>query len=165
MDARLEIVERHPHTQIIPGSAAQFGRDATVAWNYVDLRFKSREDLALEVSLTSKDLIVRLRSKTPAHAKLTPLRLVQTARPVLKADEHSCPSCGESECFRHAAAQRLPFVSDRSAFVLNEVWSEFKTYIEQTHGAEDILLLPIDGSRFNQPRYAWPTRDFTEVHA
>src|SRR5205807_698055 len=27
------------------------------------------------------------------------------------------------------------------------------------------LLLPIDGGRFNQPRYAWPTRDFSEVHS
>lgn len=39
LDAGFEIVERHAHTQIIPGSLAEIGRDATVFWNYVDLRF------------------------------------------------------------------------------------------------------------------------------
>ena len=40
LDASLEIVERRPHSQIVEGSAADAGRDATVFWNYVDLRFR-----------------------------------------------------------------------------------------------------------------------------
>src|SRR3569833_2606566 len=39
LDAGCEIVERHAHSRRVPGSAAEAGRDATVAWNYVDLRF------------------------------------------------------------------------------------------------------------------------------
>src|SRR5687768_7254544 len=35
--AGYEIVERHPHTQVIAGSLAEKGRDATVFWNYIDL--------------------------------------------------------------------------------------------------------------------------------
>ena len=41
LQAGHEIVERHAHTQVIAGSLAEQGRDATVFWNYVDLRFRS----------------------------------------------------------------------------------------------------------------------------
>ncbi|MEI9887386.1 MAG: VanW family protein [Rhizomicrobium sp.] len=36
LDAGCAIVERHAHSRRVPGAQ---GRDATVAWNYVDLRF------------------------------------------------------------------------------------------------------------------------------
>ena len=41
LQAGLQIVERHAHTRVIAGSLAEIGRDATVFWNYVDLRFRS----------------------------------------------------------------------------------------------------------------------------
>src|SRR5580704_19650081 len=41
LQAGCEIVERHAHSRIVLGSAAATGRDATVAWNYVDLRFRA----------------------------------------------------------------------------------------------------------------------------
>lgn len=40
LQANVEIVERHPHSKVIPGSFAERGTDATVAWNYIDLQFK-----------------------------------------------------------------------------------------------------------------------------
>jgi vancomycin resistance protein YoaR len=54
-----EIVERHPHTSIVPGSAAEVGRDATVAWNYIDLRFRPSAPLRIEAFLTRDELVVR----------------------------------------------------------------------------------------------------------
>src|SRR5690606_20077455 len=36
--AGFSILERHPHSRRPPGSRAAAGEDATVAWNYVDLR-------------------------------------------------------------------------------------------------------------------------------
>ena len=39
LKAGFEVVERSAHSQIIPGSAAARYRDATVFWNYVDLRY------------------------------------------------------------------------------------------------------------------------------
>jgi vancomycin resistance protein YoaR len=36
LDAGFEIVERHAHSQIMPGSLAEIGRDATVFWNYIE---------------------------------------------------------------------------------------------------------------------------------
>ncbi len=44
-----EIVERHAHSRVVAGSAAAAGRDATVAWNYVDLRFRTSAPLRMEV--------------------------------------------------------------------------------------------------------------------
>jgi vancomycin resistance protein YoaR len=63
LQAHCRIVERHAHSRIVPGpNAAKAGRDATVAWNYVDLRFASDRPLKLEVRVTQDELIVRLRA-------------------------------------------------------------------------------------------------------
>ncbi len=53
------ILERHQHSQIIPGSLAEQGRDATVFWNYIDLRFSYHQDLYIESILSKDQLIVR----------------------------------------------------------------------------------------------------------
>ena len=65
LDADCEIVERHAHSQILPGSIAAAGRDATVFWNYVDLRFRSMVPLRLEVGLTKEELVVRIHQCSP----------------------------------------------------------------------------------------------------
>jgi hypothetical protein len=92
------IVERHPHSRIVPGSAAAAGRDATVAWNYVDLRFTPREDLRLSVELDGADLVVRLLSATEAPGR--PVGPVPLDTPVMHP-ARSCASCDETACFRH----------------------------------------------------------------
>ncbi len=99
LDAGCEIVERHAHSRIVPGSAAAAGRDATVFWNYVDLRFRPRYDLWLEVSLYDDDLIVRLHGKS-AIARSGSQTSVSVAT---TAAAQSCETCGESTCFRHHA--------------------------------------------------------------
>jgi hypothetical protein len=53
LDSGCEIVERHRHSRTVPGSATAAGRDATVAWNYVDLRFRPAVDMQLTVELTA----------------------------------------------------------------------------------------------------------------
>jgi hypothetical protein len=61
--AGTEIVERHAHSRVVPGSAAVGGRDATVAWNYVDLRWRADQDLLIEARLDGDALLVRLRGR------------------------------------------------------------------------------------------------------
>ena len=58
LKAGLEIVERHPHSRIVPGSAAAEGRDATVFWNYIDLRFRSDQPLMISARLDQSNLVV-----------------------------------------------------------------------------------------------------------
>lgn len=71
LQADCEIVERHGHSRIVPGSAAEHGQDATVAWNYVDLRFRSGAPLHLEVMLEAETLVVRFRAPAPRGATRT----------------------------------------------------------------------------------------------
>ncbi|MFK9780915.1 VanW family protein, partial [Escherichia coli] len=61
LKANFEIVERHPHTRTVPNSDVPSGRDATVAWNHIDLRFRSQVAYRIEAHLTSGELIVRFR--------------------------------------------------------------------------------------------------------
>lgn len=60
--AGCEIVERHGHTAPISGSAFPPGEDATVFWNYVDLRFRVPQKVVLRARLSQSDLIVRLEA-------------------------------------------------------------------------------------------------------
>ena len=59
--AGLEFVERHAQTRIVPGSRAAAGRDATVFWNYLDLRLRGRRPFRIEARLTADDLELTLR--------------------------------------------------------------------------------------------------------
>jgi hypothetical protein len=62
LTAGCAIVERHAHSRRLPGSMAALGRDATIFWNYVDLRFRPAVDCQLEVSLDRDKLTVALRA-------------------------------------------------------------------------------------------------------
>ena len=70
LKANLEIVERHAHSRIIPGSSAEQDLDATVFWNYVDLRFRAPFTWRLEVQLTATDLPPQAPSKALATATI-----------------------------------------------------------------------------------------------
>lgn len=54
------VIERHGHTQPVTDAAFGPGEDATVFWNYVDLRFRAAADIILRVALTGSELVVRL---------------------------------------------------------------------------------------------------------
>src|SRR5206468_12891452 len=62
LTAGCAIVERHAHSRRLPGSMAALGRDATIFWNYVDLRFRPAVDCQLEVTLDRDRLTVALRA-------------------------------------------------------------------------------------------------------
>jgi vancomycin resistance protein YoaR len=101
LTAGCEIVERHGHSRVIPGSEASIGRDATVAWNYIDLRFRSSEALQLSVRVNADDLTVSLLGKSLLQTK--PAILPSEVRVLQQAN--SCDSCGQTDCFRHRADQ------------------------------------------------------------
>ena len=61
LKAGCDIVERHAHSRRIEGSMAAQGRDATIFWNYVDLRFRPPVDCQLQVALDRDELKVTLR--------------------------------------------------------------------------------------------------------
>ncbi len=152
------IVERHAHSRRVPGSAAQLGRDATVAWNYVDFRFKAPQDLMLRSILTEKELVLRL------YARSSGRRAARIAPPDLAAflpAAHDCGACGQAACHRHEG--KGPRLAGRTAFLLDEAWPEFRAYVRERRARADLLAIPLDGRRWNRPRYAWDTEGFAAV--
>lgn len=104
LQAGCRIVERHAHSAVVPGSAAALGRDATVAWNYVDLRFACDHDLRFVVRLDRDDLDVRLLARAGVAAPKRP----EPERPTSPAptDVRSCGGCDEADCFLHRSRSK-----------------------------------------------------------
>lgn len=178
LQAGFEIVERHAHSEIVPGSVAEQGKDATIFWNYVDLRFRSTEAFSIEAWMTNENLVVRFRSEKTVglvsqtvaeYSKNTVQEPVeQPSRKmlaVLPAVDHSslnsCMSCGVNDCFRSPRVSILS-PTTRTAFLVDEYWPEFDAYISQHKTDNDSLFLPIDGAKFNKANYKWSTQGFSE---
>lgn len=152
LTAGLEIVERHAHSRIVPGSSAEQNLDATVFWNYVDLRFKSDSPWRIEAELSASELIIRIRSTGEAKTVVTaPARA--TPRPAPSGD---CLTCGMLECFRHpaATAAHAPALG-HSAFLLDAVWPEFDRWCRGHSREGDRWITPLDGRRWKKPNYKW----------
>lgn len=135
LQAGCTILERHAHSHQVPGSTAAAGRDATVAWNYVDLRFRPDRTLRLRVVLSRDELVVCLHgppNAAPAPAPATPPR---------RAPARSCATCAETRCFRHESA---PVVIGRQALLLDELWPEFVRHLDPI-SAHAWIGLPFPG--------------------
>jgi hypothetical protein len=156
LKAGLEIIERHPHTQVIAGSLAESGRDATVFWNYVDLRFRTQTALRIEAHLDENSLTIKFRgTKCGAPAAVRSL-----SRPA--SHLNNCASCGEIDCFR-GATEQTDIEFGRSAFLVDEFSPEFDRYVQQERSPDDVLFVPLDGKRFGKANYAWSFDGFRNV--
>jgi hypothetical protein len=154
--ANFEIVERHGHSRIIPGSMAAHGRDATIFWNYVDLRFKAKATSQLEILLGRGELIIRLRSKDSPPAQSTseePHALIPAGDPV-----ESCETCGITSCFRHPETLHLGTHSI-TAWLVDAYWPEHNAYLTGHRGETDWLFTPLATDR-----YPWTRQGFGKVY-
>lgn len=168
LKAGFTILERHAHTEVIPGSQAELGQDATVFWNYVDLRFQAPGSVTLKAYLTDQQLVVAfygaLESNSEAEKKVT-VPVVLTDTNVDPHGPNSCASCGVTSCFRHIGD--TPVQTGMEAVVVDEVWPEFDAYVQaQLHPSDPsaLLLSPADGRAINRLVYAWTTEGFKQQH-
>jgi hypothetical protein len=96
-----ELVERHRHTALPVDVSRGMRRDATVFWNYADLRFRAQIPVLLEAYLTEEALIVRLRGKSPSTpGSRFPLEQVYQS-PLSPQSIQSCQICNETSCVRY----------------------------------------------------------------
>lgn len=159
LQADFEILERHAHTQVVPGSLAEKGRDATVFWNYVDLRLRSQNAFRIEAKLDGENLTVIFKGEKPQSAKLHQIERT----PVNDHSPNSCATCEQGECHRMIKpAENLNFGS--TAFLVDEFYAEFDDHIQNSRTANDSLLTPLDGKRFKKANYAWTTNGFSGVN-
>lgn len=164
--AGCEIVERHAHSMRVPGSMAAEGRDATVFWNYVDLRFRAATALRLDVRLSRTELIVRLRGRSPdttAAGEAPPpssSRAPEAATVRGVGGIGACDTCGVSSCFRHLEPCGA---SATTAWLVDAWWPEFDDWMRARREPTDWLLVPLDGARFGIGRYRWSSEGFGRV--
>jgi hypothetical protein len=161
LQANCVIVERHAHSRAVAGSAATLGRDATVAWNYVDLRFRARQELQIEARVERDMLLVRFRARSGSAVEPITAPPAATASVGRLALAQSCATCGQSMCFRHEL--RSAPVKGRVAYLVDENWPEFQQYVAQTRASNDVMGLPLDGARWRLPRYRWDTTGFARI--
>jgi hypothetical protein len=156
LSAGCEIVERHAHSRVVPASTAARGRDATIAWNYVDLRFRSSDPLMLRVQLDRDTLLVRLMGVQRKEIAARFLSVEDDTRP----EAASCGDCGQTQCFRHEAAHAPVGCT---AYLVDDNWPEFDRYLQSVKGERDILCAPIDGRCWKLSRYGWNPAGFADV--
>jgi hypothetical protein len=159
LKAGCEIVERHGHSRVVPGSAAAFGRDATVAWNYVDFRFRAPAALLLRARLTRDELVIELLARpgeAPAVGETAPALGCASV-----GAANSCGTCDRVACFRHEGAPAAD--ASRAAFLVDENWPEFQAFLQATRGEGDVLVTPLDGGRWRLARYRWATEGFART--
>jgi vancomycin resistance protein YoaR len=93
LESGCEIVERHAHSVRMPGVPVQ---DATVAWNYVDLRFRVKHLTRITAKLNDEELIVAFETEAPVASAV---RKMEDERPEIAVQ--NCLTCNEVGCFRH----------------------------------------------------------------
>lgn len=151
LKANFDIIERHKHSKVIKGSLAEKDRDATVKWNYVDLRFKSNFDFRIEVKLSADKLIVSYKSKQKnIKSEITNPK----ERSFSKLND--CYSCGNFSCFKHPDRTSVKQESATTTFILDEKWPEFDNYITPFVTSSDYFIVPLKKGLFIKTnRYSW----------
>lgn len=163
LKAGFEIVERHAHTQVIPGSLAEVGRDATVFWNYVDLRFRAPMAFRIEADMDAEHLVLRFRAVAAEKAALPPLPKSYSRGLRHEKGPNNCLSCNVLQCFRHVAP--AAHAAGETAFLVDGFVPEFDAHIQATRAAVDTLFHLLDGRRFRKPNYAWTTVGFAKLRS
>jgi len=133
----MTLVERHAHTaRIERDAAAPDAVDATVSWNYVDLRLSAPFAWRLEVGLTGDELVVRVRAAQP-HAPAAanrPIRLAAERGPLPLA--RGCLTCDQVRCFRHPGVTE-PAAAGRTAVLIDAGTPEFARWLHAQAGDAD----------------------------
>ncbi len=158
LQANLEIIERHRHSQVIPGSLAEIDRDATVFWNYIDLKFRAHADLRIEVTMDGTHLTVSFKS---AHLQVNTSPAPREVVPTTPEPANNCLACNVTSCFRHQTSDLQS--GSRTAYLVDDYWVEFDRYIQSHRTDRDRLYLPLNGRKFRKSNYAWNTEGFEAV--
>lgn len=149
--AGVAFVERHVHSARIADGAI----DATVFWNYVDLRLRATHAWRLEADLGADELVVRVRADAPAHARSHESTIPARARDTRAL--RGCFTCAETACFRHEPSSRD--ARAREAWLLDAWTPEFETHLAAYAGADGVdRHAPPLGAQWRRP---WRVRPRT----
>ena len=145
LDAGLEVVERHAHTRVVPGSRAEAGRDATVFWNYLDFRVRSPRPFRVEARLTADELELTIRGEIPQ----APLPAPEFPAGAIA---HDCLTCGQTTCHRHNPDDLD--AGTPTAWLVDGASPEFAALLRERAGPDDVLMVP--SRRIGRAASGWP---------
>lgn len=138
-----EVIEHHQHTALPRDISYNKERDATLFWNYVDLRFCSSQRVMLEAFLTTDSLVVRVRAETPTMQCPSSPGQIKTGLTSLPTIPQSCFVCNKTACVRCVPdAGTGSSARPRTAWLLDQFQPEFDRYVQGQHAATDMLFLP-----------------------
>ena len=129
--AGLAVVERHRHSRVLAGSLAEHDRDATVFWNYVDLRLRGRFAWRLEATMDAERLRVRILG---VFGEPGALPVAVTSRAAKPDDVADCNRCDQAECHRHVGPQEQ---GTRRVWWLSSAWPEFAAHLASKRAETD----------------------------
>ncbi len=156
LKAGIEVIERHAHSRTLPGEPLPPERDATLFWNYVDLRFRAATAWRIEARLTESELVISLRTAGTAEPVTSEIPPGESGSPTRAAADGDCLTCGVITCFRHPSANRdHAAATGHSVFLLDGKWPEFDAWCRLHSRPGDRWLTPLDGRRWKKPNYAW----------
>jgi hypothetical protein len=131
--AGLELVERHAHSARIEAATDNdhtSAIDATVFWNYIDLKLRAPFAWRLEVEITADELIVSIRAAAKPARKTIPLAPARGIVPTTAPVARGCLTCDQHQCFRHRPLDEQ-VTQGRTALLLDGWSPEFADYLRQ----------------------------------
>jgi hypothetical protein len=156
LEAGLDVLESHAHSRTLPGAPLAPERDATVFWNYVDLRFSAPFEWRLECRLTATHLLVSIRAAHRAKSHPKSPEIKSSGRPVRADADGDCLTCGVTSCFRHpTAVAHHAAASGHTAWLLDGRWPEFNDWCLRHALDGDRWFTPLDGKLWKKANYAW----------
>jgi hypothetical protein len=166
--AGFELVERHGHTARVEQASTPEGDavDATVFWNYVDLKLRAKQAWRLEVALTDTELVVRIRAHAPPVMSVAvPVSVLQAAPVTLRRANggtaaalplaRGCLSCEQTTCFRHRPQAGVG-TEGRTAVLVDGWTPEFARYLREAHPqAQRMQPVPLRLAFWRVPSAGW----------
>jgi len=133
LKAGLYVVERHPHSAVIKGSLAESGRDATVFWNYLDLRLRGEQNWQLRAEMDGEQLTVSIFGE---YGSASGDCSEERCAPTPLGD---CSTCGRTDCYL-CVTGKLRDDARTTWLTLEEDWPEFVLWRERNLRPEDRVL-------------------------
>ena len=150
--AGFELVEHHRHSaSVARGDASTV--DATVFWNYIDLRIRAPFAWRLETTLSADELIVIVRAEAAQSERISTdgshvARLAQRS----SASIRNCFGCDETSCFRHRKPAQAS--QAREAWLL-DAWTPELAHDLEKRDARCDRLIPVSPAAL---RHQWLRR-------
>lgn len=142
LKAGMEIVERHRHSAVIKGSLAELNRDATVFWNYVDLRLRGSQDWQLRVKMDKDRLTVSIYGETKNQIQ------EETGTSCAPTALGDCSQCGRTDCYLCVTGKMPPHIY-KTYLSTDEDLPEFTEWRKREMKKEDKLISTVELASFN----------------